>query len=257
MRLNKKLLFLAFSVALTASCSSDSSDDGKGPVDPVAIDKTANQQVTGSSGSDLLDDAKFTSLIVEIVYVEGYAPQDEALDILEDFLQERVNKPDGIEITMKSVPSSNRAPFNRTDWELIENQHREYYNKEDQLAVWVYFADGSKEVAGETTAALATAYKNTSIIVFEENLREAADWNTSPGVAIYEASALAHEFGHLFGLVNIGAPLTSAHEDPERKTHCLTEGCLMSSPNIYSTGQTEIWSIGEKCIQDLQALGGK
>ena len=257
MRMYKKLLLILFSTAFFYSCSTDPADDGEDPVDPVAIDKTPNQQVTGSSGADLLDDTKYTSLIIDMVYVEGYAPEAESLEIFREFLEKRVNKPDGIEISLRSVPSSNRAPFNRTDWELIEDEHREFYNTEDRIAVWVYFADGSKEVAGEVTSALGTAYKNTSIIIYEKQLREAANWDTSPGNAIYEASALAHEFGHLFGLVNIGAPLTSDHEDSEKATHCATEGCLMSSPTVYSTGQTEIWSFGENCIQDLQALGGK
>lgn len=253
----KKLLLFIFTVALTASCSKDSTDEGEKTVDPVAIDKTANRQVTGSSAVDLLDDTNFASLVVDIAYVEGFAPETEALEIFKEFLQQRVNKPGGIEIKLRPVPSSNRAPFSRLDWEIIEDKHRELYNDEDQIAVWVYFADGAKEVNGEVTPALGTAYKNTSIIIFEEQLREAADWETSPGNAIYEASALAHEFGHLFGLVNMGAPLTSEHEDPEKPTHCVTEGCLMSSPTVYTTGQTEIWSLGEHCIQDLQAMGGK
>jgi hypothetical protein len=253
----KKLLLLVFSVAVATSCSTESDEGGDQPKDKVEIDKTANRQVTGSSAADLLGDSNFTSLIVDMVYVEGFAPEAESLEIFKDFLLKRVNKPDGIEFSLRSVPSSNRAPFDRNDWEIIEDTHREFYNNGDQIAVFVYFADGEKEVAGETTPALATAYKNTSIIIFEERLRDAANWDTSPGTAIYEASALAHEFGHLFGLVNIGAPLTSDHEDGEKPTHCSTEKCLMSSPTVYSTGQTEIWTMGENCIKDLQALGGK
>lgn len=252
----KKLLLLVFSVAFITSCSTDSEEENK-PADKVQIDKTPNRQVTGSSATDLLDDTKFTSLIVDMVYVEGFAPEAESLEIFKEFLQQRINKPDGIEFSLRSVPSSSRAPFDRNDWEIIENTHRKFYNHENQISVFVYFADGEKEVEGETTPALATAYKNTSIIIFEKRLREAANWDTSPGNTIYEASALAHEFGHLFGLVNMGAPLSSDHEHSEKPTHCKTEGCLMTSPTVYTSGQTEIWTMGENCIQDLQALGGK
>lgn len=71
-----------------------------------------------------------------------------------------------------------------------------------------------------------------------------------------------HEFGHLFGLVNIGTDMVENHEDTEHSKHCDKNNCLM----YYASETTEIASfligndipeLDENCKNDLIANGGK
>jgi hypothetical protein len=71
-----------------------------------------------------------------------------------------------------------------------------------------------------------------------------------------------HEFGHLMGLVNLGTPLQSAHEDANSDNHCNVDGCLMffeiNGGNVLDMmNMTAIPELDPQCIADLQANGGK
>ena len=81
-----------------------------------------------------------------------------------------------------------------------------------------------------------------------------------------QITALHHEFGHLFGLVNNGTPAQTPHveTDPKKKAHCTVEGCLMAAEIEFGTspfsflenGQTII-DFEDQCKLDLKANGGK
>ena len=68
---------------------------------------------------------------------------------------------------------------------------------------------------------------------------------------------MAHEFGHLLGLVNGGINAVSDHSDPESPTHCITENCLMASSKTYSHNQQEMFDLDAAFIEDLRSIGGK
>ncbi len=53
--------------------------------EPVPGVENANLKTTGSSAADLLSDVKYTSMYLEIVYVEGNRPTDEGISFLKEF----------------------------------------------------------------------------------------------------------------------------------------------------------------------------
>lgn len=254
----KHLLIFLFTILL-ASCSTENSSDDNG------IDRSANLRLTGSSATDLLSDVKFTSINIEIVYVEGFKPNDEAIAIFKDFLETRINKPDGIKITLRSESSSNRSPFNEDDIKAVEKDYRTIYNAGDEIAVWIYFADGSKDGDTQTKVTLGSAFRNTSIIIYEKTIKEFANRNGTPNKTIIEAATLNHEFGHLFGLVDLGTEPVSDHEDQseEGKGHCKIDGCLMKASIEFGSGVVDVINgtgvpqLDQFCIDDLQSVGGK
>ena len=65
------------------SCTKDSTDDMGGG----GVDRTANLKSLGSSASDLLSDVTYTSINIEIVYVEGNKPTDEGIEMFRKFLE--------------------------------------------------------------------------------------------------------------------------------------------------------------------------
>ena len=254
----KKLLILFLSVAFIYSCSTEDPGDGNG-----GINRTANLKALGSSATDLLSDSKFTSMNIELVYVEGQRPTDEAISNFQSFLQTRIHKPDGINISMRSVSSSGKAPFNIEEIVEIEKEERTAYNAGDEIAVWIYFADGSNDNDSNEKFVLGSAFRNTSMVIYEQTIKNFANRNGAPSRAVIEAATLNHEFGHLFGLVDLGTEPVSDHEDSENQGHCSIDGCLMRSSIEFGSGVVDVLNgrgvpqLDQACIDDLQSVGGK
>lgn len=236
------------------SCTSDD--------DTVNLLLIENQKPLGSSSRDLLSNEFYNRLTVEIVAVEGYQPSAKAIEGFTAFLQERLHKPDGIDIRIRNVASSKTTSFTLQKIKQIEDKTRKLYTKEDHITVFIYIADG--RYAGDTSdqITLGSAYRNTSIVVYGETLRTLASLTTSPSISTIENAVLNHEFTHLLGLLNIGHNTTHTHENPAHKGHCDVSGCLMEATMQFPSQMMEVLGKGvpvldPKCIAALQQLGGK
>ncbi|KAA1242417.1 hypothetical protein [Aquimarina sp. RZ0] len=254
MQLTKLFSILIISSLFLVGCSNDD--------DITAID--ANKQPLGSrnSSNNLLSDLNFKGLTIEIVSVQGFEPTITAINEFRTFLENRLFKPNGITINQRSVASSNLAPFNIEEIKNIETTNRVQFNDGDEITVYIYFADGSNEKDTNTKVTLGTAYLNTSIVIYEKTLRALSNRPNSPMLSSIETATLNHEFAHLLGLVNIGTPLQSQHEDTISKGHCNVKNCLMEAAIEFESGMMDILGSGipkldPLCIADLRANGGK
>jgi hypothetical protein len=256
----KYALLLFFISVFSISCTSENDENEDGE---PGIDKTANLQGLGDSASHLLSDAEFTSMHIEIVYVNGYAPSQAALTNFKEFLMERTFKPDGIKISLRAVPSSGKAPFSIDEIVDIEEETRTIYNAGDEIAVYIYVADGKSEKDEENKFTLGSAFRNTSMVIFGETIENFAARANAPAESDIEAAVYNHEFGHLFGLVDIGTEPQSDHKDDDNEGHCIVDNCLMQSSIEFGSGIIDeidggrIPQLGEQCIRDLQAAGGR
>src|SRR5690606_37601038 len=96
-------LFLSFLMVLgSLGCSSDTEDSNP---------RTGNLQALGSSARDLLSDEIFTSMIIEVGFVQGFEPSQDALDELESFLNLYTHKPGGIAVVKTAVEVSDNGPY--------------------------------------------------------------------------------------------------------------------------------------------------
>ncbi len=259
MQIIKFLGYLLFSSLILIGCSDD--DDNVNN----AL-QTANRQSLGTSANSLLSAANFTSLTVEIISVQGFEPTTAAVNGFRDFLQERIFKPDGITITQRTVSSSNKAPFTIEEIKDIEKNVRTLFNEEGDITVYVYFADGSNEDDTNEQVTLGSAYLNTSMVIYEGTLRRLTSRPGAPSLSTIETATLNHEFAHLMGLVNLGSPAQSDHEDQNSKgepnNHCNVSDCLMEASIQFSSGIMDMMGNGvpkldAQCIADLQANGGR
>ena len=253
-----KNYFLFFVLLLIfIGCSKE--DDNNKPV----INKSANLKALGFSANELISDEKFTSLKIEVVYVNGFQPTQTTLDNLEEFLGKRSFKPDGISITTRAVSSSNKAPFNIDEIVQIEADERTAYNAGDEIAVFIYFADGSNENDTDTKIILGSAYRNTSMVIYGKTIQNIANHSAGINKSTIESTVINHEFGHLFGLVNLGTSMQSNHEDENSKGHCNVSNCLMATSlqfggsMIRQVSNNNIPELDGQCIADLQANGGR
>ena len=67
-----------------------------------------NNKTVGASANDLLSDAKFNSIKIEVQYMPGFQPDATTLNNLTAFINTLVNKPGGIIITQKQIDSSGK-----------------------------------------------------------------------------------------------------------------------------------------------------
>lgn len=203
-----------------------------------------------------LEDKKFEELVIEVCYIDGYKPEQASLDNLKSFLEERLNKPDGISFSYKSIPSPGNSVYDQTDLEDIEEDYRTQFSKRKKLTVWMFFADAPYSNPGT----LGLQYGTTSCAVFEKTVMDNSGGIGEPNQVVLETTVEEHEFGHLLGLVDAGTPMVSAHA--ENHQHCNNSNCLMyyavETLDILSnlTGG-EVPRLDENCIVDLQANGGK
>ncbi|WP_037316477.1 hypothetical protein [Salegentibacter sp. Hel_I_6] len=256
----KYALLLFFISVLSVSCSSETDEDDGGI---PGIDRTANLQGLGDSAGDLLSDMNFTSMNIEIVYVNGFEPNAAALANFKSFLEERTFKPDGINISLRAVSSSGKAPFSIEEIVEIEKDTRTIYNAGDEIGIYIYIADGSSEKDEENKFTLGSAFRNTSMVIFGETIQNFAGRPNAPSESDIEAAVLNHEFGHLFGLVDIGTEPQSDHKDEDNEGHCNVDDCLMRASIEFGSGVMDgieggrIPRLGPECIRDLQAAGGR
>lgn len=254
----KNILRFFFIFLLFTGCSPE--DTGSGT---SGVNKSANLKALGTSAEELLSDSQFTSIKIEMVYVTGYEPSQKTLDNLTSFLNQRTHKPDGITIVKRAVSSSGKAPFEINEIAEIESRERLSYNAGDEIAVYIYFADGSNENDTSSKVVLGSAFRNTSMVIYGETVKNIANRMNAPDKSTVESTVVNHEFGHLFGLVNLGTGLQSDHEDEVSKGHCEVSGCLMNANVEFGGGLIDMVDtnttpqLDDKCIFDLQANGGK
>lgn len=256
----RNLTLVLLGLTLMTACKSDDSE-------AVVEDNTADNKLPlGTSAEDMLSNDIFQSMTVEIVYSNGFRPEQGTLNSLQTFLNERINKPGGISFVETVIPAPSGAPYNITEIRDIENANRTRYNEGNNLAMYVFFANGSSVNDTQTNVTLGSAYLNTSIVVYQQTLRDLVLITPGANLEILETATLQHEFGHIFGLTNIlNDDIHTDHEDPFHLKHCIVEECLMYFDASFATRSSvermmrnaDVPVFDPLCIADLQAKGGK
>ena len=252
----KPLSFL-FIFLLIASCSKDDAAD---PNDNNNINVFNNRQSTGSSANDILSDDTFKSMVIELVYVEGYEPTQAAIDNFVSFLTNRIYKPSGISVTKRAITSLGQDTYSIETIADIEREERKNYNTTNKIAIWAYFTDGKSDKDTAENVVLGTAYWNTSFVIYEETIRGLSNSPLEPSRSLLESTVINHEFGHILGLTNLGTPMQTDHEDTEHEHHCNVQSCLMywaTESKVSLGNMSTVPQLDAQCIADLQANGGK
>lgn len=257
----KPILLLTVMFILFLSCDENSVTDP----DTNPDDNNENpafsydhKNAPGSSATDFLRDDDFGNLIVEIDYMEGYEPTEEAINNLQTFLEQRLKKSTVTILSPSSVAARGQSNYTTSEVRDLEEANRNEYSEENTLAAYILILDGEYEQSN----VLGIAYYNTSTALFGESIQNASSGVGSNPRDIIEATVLRHEFGHLFGLVDNGTEMQQDHKDGEHGDHCNNENCLM----YYSVRTTDFFSVllggeipelDDQCLSDLEAAGGK
>lgn len=175
----------------------------------------------GEWAKEFLGDGKYASLLVEFDAVQGVAPSSTARDLLEQRMNERLRKPGGITLHIDDTIAAGRDTWSMDDVRDLEKRHRDERKGGGRAVLYVLYVDGhSAEDAGNQKV-LGAAYSGSSIVIFQETVREVSSALLSASPEDIEAAVLVHEFGHLAGLVNNGIRMQRDHEDdnPDHGRH--------------------------------------
>ncbi|MEO0573741.1 MAG: hypothetical protein AAF039_18730 [Bacteroidota bacterium] len=263
----KKLFSLyLLSFLFLSACSSSGGDDGPAPIDddgPVQVDRSQNLLATGASANDLLSNVNFDRLLIQIGFVPGFRPTDQTVDNFLQYIQDQTFK-QNIEVDFLELDSPGEETLTLQEIANLETENRTAYNDGTTLAVYIYFADapsdGDDEDQGLVT--LGAVYRNTSMIIFESTIRRLAARSLLITTTDVETATLNHEFGHLFGLVNLGTVAVNEHEDIIRdangnpvlddngneqgNNHCNVDGCLMQAQLTFGSPMSRALSAATK-----------
>ena len=205
----------------------------------------------GDKGKDYLKNDIYTYLLIEIDYVPGYAPDNDALSLLIQRITFYTNKT--IKDKVLNAELENRDKYTIEEVYELEKKHRNYYTANDVAVLYFIYLSG--EFADEKNV-LGVAYTGTSIVVFKETIKKAA--TVYLPVRDIESAVLVHEFGHIIGLVNINYKSDRNHEDTAHKYHCINPKCVMyyevesRKLSIIFTGLPT--DFDDNCRKDIEKL---
>lgn len=240
---------------LFSGCSKDDDENGN-------PDGSLNKKSVGASAHDLLSADKYKKVVLEIQFVEGFEPQTATVNSLKTLMEQRMNKPNGITVKLSPLPAAGfgKTSYSINDIAAIEENNRQEYTTADAIAIYFFFADGRFSEDSGNSKVLGVAYRNTSMAIFEKTIQELSGGFTQPSRTKLETVVMQHELGHILGLVNVGTPMVTPHQDHEH--HCDNTNCLMYwavetgdvVQNLLGTGMPVL---DQNCLNDLKANGGK
>lgn len=162
----------------------------------------------------------------------------------------------------------------RSEWDvgLLEGNYGGRYSEEEILELaerhrdlevgaheahfHVLFLDGEYEKNTQQNRVRALHLGGTRIIaIFGAVPPYASDYER-----IAEQSALLHEMGHAFGLVDLGMPKISDHSDHDSPRHCNESDCIMGAYSIFPSQARHFLQggpvpllFGPRCMEDVSA----
>ena len=249
-----KANFIFFSILLSLSFYSCQEDDENSS-------NTSSVQTVGSFANSYLSAQTYRSLNVELLYEEGNRPSNEVGNSIQTFLNQYLNKPQGISLQWKMIPNQGKSIYSLNDLQQIESDFRTVQNSGSSASAYIFFANGDYSENTDSTVVFGVAYKSTSTVVFHKTISERTGGFGQPSISAIESIVSKHELGHLLGLVNLGTAMVNDHQDEVHGNHCDNTDCLMfwqteSSAMLLNFSGNDVM-LGPECQADLKANGGK
>lgn len=257
----KRAFLIAFTLLIFISCSEEDMPGGDDPSD--IQDPPANNLAVGATANELLSGEQFEKLVLEIQYPQGYAPPSGTINDVKAFFNKYANKPGGINVIQSEITVPANTLYSAQEIVQIEENNRTQFNTDNTMAVYLFLTDGDYEGNEGNSKVLGIAYRNTSMALFQKTIKDLSGGVGQPSERMVTTTVLNHEVGHIFGLVNVGTPMVTEHQDEAHGKHCDNTSCLMywtaDTGNVIDNllGLSSPPDLDAQCQADLEANGGK
>ena len=216
----------------------------------------------GTDAAALIRSTPYTKLVIEVGATVGATPSSAALAHLKGVVEDVCDKPGGVTVVMgdTGIPAPGHA-LTASDVAAIEDAHRHQFALAD-TAVFYYLvvSDPSADDSGNLKV-LGEAYRASAMVVFQCSIKSLSGGLGQPSADTVESAVVAHEYGHVLGLVNISTPMVTSHQDTAHGAHDSNDKCLMYYLNNSSAGLAgnllgggSIADFDPQCRADLAAV---
>jgi hypothetical protein len=161
-------------------------------------------------------------LAIEVAYVAGRKPTQQALDHLTTILRREAQKPDGITVVAGAQLPGSATSYSLADIVSLESRFRHLHSNGSVATIWIAALNGDYSQGSGT---LGLAFRATAEVLFEDQIKQAANLFVSADAI--ERSVITHETGHLLALINIGYHSAYDHEDPQHPHHSKYQSSVM------------------------------
>ena len=220
MRLRVLSLSISLLLASLSGCIGDLGDGG-------LFGSDEEDELFGIPGGltlACLQSSKFTNMMIEIDYTEGYEPQSQTLSTLKSRIESVCDKPGGVTIKTTQTDFDHGDSWSADDVREIGRDTRETQPQDGSTLRWhLLFPNGSYESNG----VLGVAVDASTAAIFLDDVRDAEPWHGRPPADAIEKAVTVHEVGHLLGLVNLVYTSPAAHEDSEHPGHSNNDESVM------------------------------
>lgn len=178
-------------------------------------------------------------LVVDIDYVEGYAPHPSALDLMMKALTELTAKRQVILMTPQQIQGLEGTPeriWTEEDFLAIAAKTSSmvlqpgYYGHGETAYLHILYLDGR---ASDSFGRFAGVHIAGLIGLWPDRYNALPRETGAPHSIVIEQHVLLHEVGHSFGLVNCGMAMTTPRESS--RCHSANPDSVMSDMNGYFT----------------------
>lgn len=246
----------------TATTTSHPGRDSGEPA-PDPDERAQNLASTaGDYALDFLRAQPFPRLVVEIDWVAGYAPGEDAVDHLIDVIGSVCDK-ESVEVVLDDeLPSQGAPAWTVSAAEDVEVAWRDQYRDPatGTAVIYILYLDGHYAYDDGSSKVLGFAYHGSSVVMLGATIDEVEGALPPLLGSGVEPTTIAHELGHLLGLVDNGVAMVDPHRDAENGAHCDDDRCLM-----YWAVETDLATVilergtpdfDDACLADLAAARG-
>ena len=237
------------------------SDLCKNPPADLATSKQRSQSCSlGDDARFFVRSAPYSKVVIEVGSTKIATPSKAATDHLVAVMGSLLDKSGGVTVLLDSPIDDVGHPITLAQAGALEDGARTQFSQGDTVVFYyLVVSDGSTDDTSAGTV-LGYAYRPSSMVVFQKSIFANSGGLGQPSRDIVESTVVAHEFGHILGLVNARTPMQTPHEDSAHPKHDVNTACLMYYANNSSAGLANLLSGGAvpdfdtACRADVAAL---
>jgi hypothetical protein len=230
------------------------------PADLATSQQHARTCSLGDDAKFFVRSAPYAKVVIEILATKSATPSQAATDHLVAVMGDLLDKSGGVTVMHDPPIDDVTTPMSLTQASAIEDASRTQFALGDTIVFYYLVVSTNSSDDTANSQILGYSYRPSSMVVFQKSIDDNAGAIGQPSRDVVESTVVAHEFGHILGLVNAGTPMQTPHEDPAHPKHDTNSACLMYWSNNSSAGLANLFTGGNipdydaNCRADLAAL---
>jgi hypothetical protein len=204
------------------------------PADLAASKARAQGCGLGDEAAFFVRRAPYTKVVIEVGSTKSAVPRQAAIDQLTKVMKDLLDKPGGVTVKMDPPIDDVGHALTLAEVRAMEDASRTQFAQGDTEVFYYLVVNESSTDDTAEGKVLGYAYRPTSMTIFQKTINAISGGLGQPSRDVVESTVVAHEFGHVLGLVNTGTAMVAPHEDAAHPKHDSNTKCIMYYANNSS-----------------------